>query len=225
MIERPTLIRVALSCASAALLLVSTGLIAPARSAPVAYSPPIEARVVGPDHAPLANALVVANWNIVGPWNGASRGQLALFQVTTGPDGKFSIPAWGPRSTVHGTVIAADPTLRILKPGYRPRVIYNVEGLEKYDSAPVVIHFRLQGQDIVLTPSGAPGDKAEEAALDELRLSCIALCESYPCKLRDDIMDRARQPASAESGASTGGPPGTTPTAGGAAKGLDADVR
>lgn len=203
MIERPTLIRIALSCTGAALLLVSTGLIAPARSAPVAYSPPIEARVVGPDGAPLANALVVANWNIVGPWNGASRGQLALFQVTTGPDGKFSIPAWGPRSTMHGTVIAADPTLRIIKPGYRPRVIYNVEGLEKYDSAPVVIHFRLQGQDIVLTPSGAPGDKADVAAMDALSLSTIALCESFPCKLRDDLISRARQPGPVVSGAST----------------------
>jgi hypothetical protein len=216
MIERPSLGRVALSCACTALLLVSTGLIPLARSAPVAYSPPIEARVVGPDGMPLADALVVANWNIVGPWNGASRGQLALFEVTTGPDGKFSIPAWGPRSTTHGTVRAVDPTLRILKPGYRPRVIYNVEGWEQFDSAPIVIHFRLQGQDILLTPSGAPGDKDDVAAMDALSTSTITLCESFPCKLRDDLINRARQPGPVGAGASTGAPPLTPPTAGGA---------
>ena len=224
MSERPILGRVALSCAGTALLLVSTGLISPARSAPVAYSPPIEARVVGPGGVPLANALVVANWNIVGPWNGATRGQLALFEVTTVPDGKFSIPAWGPRWTTHGTVTAADPTLRIIKPGYRPRVIYNVDGLEKYDSAQIVIHFRLQGQDILLTPSGGPGDKADVVAMDALSLSTVALCESYPCKLKDDLMDRARQPGPVGAGASPGTLPLAPPMASGAIKPLDSDV-
>lgn len=187
------LIRLVLSCVGTALLWLSIGLLPSARSAPIVSSPAIEARVVGPDGAPLANALVVANWNIVGSWNGASRGQLALFQVYTGPDGKFNIPAWGPRWTMHGTVTAVDPTLRILKPGYRPRVIYNVEGLEKFDSAPIVIHFRLQGQDILLTPSGPPGNKEDVAALDELSRSTIALCDTSPCKLRDDLINRAHQ--------------------------------
>jgi hypothetical protein len=196
MSDRPMLVRVSLSCAGTALILVSTGLIATARSAPVAYSPAIEARVVGPGGVPLADALVVVNWNIVGPWNGASRGQLALFEVYTGPDGKFSIPAWGPRWTMYGTVTAVDPTLRIIKPGYRPRVIHNAEGLEQFKSAPIMIHFRLQGQDIPLAPSGVPSDETDAAALNALWDSTIVLCDSAPrpCKWREDLMNRARQP-------------------------------
>lgn len=192
MIKRVTLMRVVLSCAGATQFFFSPNLISSARSAPVASSPAIEARVIGPDGRPLANVLVVANWNIVGRWNGASRGQLALFEVHTGPDGKFNIPAWGPRWTTQGTVIAADPTLRIVKPGYRPRVILNVEGLESFDPAPLVTHFRLQGQDIVLIPSAPPDNEDDMAAINALWRSTIVLCNSYPCKLHDDLMKLAR---------------------------------
>ena len=218
--------RVALSCAGTAVFLLAAGLTPQAQSAPVAYSPPIDARVVGPDGAPVADALVVVNWNIVGPWNGASRGQLALFELSTGPDGRFSIPAWGPRYTMHGTVTAADPTLRIVKPGYRPRVIHNAEGLEMFDSAPTVIHFRLQGQDILLTPSGAPGDRADRDALDALWSSTIALCDFglQPCKLRDDLMNLARQPGSVVAGPTTGPSPRTTPLADDSVKPFDIDA-
>lgn len=66
---------------------------------------------------------------------------------------------------MHGTVAAIYPTLRIIEPGYRLCVIHNSEGLEQFDSAPAVIHFRLQGQDILQTPSGASGDTTDAAAL------------------------------------------------------------
>lgn len=188
MIKRPTIVRAALSCA-AALLLVLNYLIPT-----VWYSPRIEARVVGPDGAPLANALVVANWNIKGPWNGASLGQLALAEVSTGPDGRFSIPAWGPRLTWRGTVNSVDPTLRIIKPGYQPRVIHNNE--MAYGPAAMVIRFRLQRQDISLTPFGGPGDAGDTAALNALSDSASVLCELAPppCPWREVLMNHARQP-------------------------------
>jgi hypothetical protein len=166
--ERPMAVRVALWCAAAVALPLVLNWLIPT----VWYSPRLEARVVGPDGAPLANTLVVANWNIVGPWNGASLGQLVLAEVSTGPDGRFSIPAWGPRLTLRGSVYGVDPTLRIIKPGYQPRVIYNREGMGRHDSAAMVIRFRLEQQDIALLPAGGAGD---EAALDELRNNIFVL--------------------------------------------------
>lgn len=186
--KRPTVRHAALVGAAAVALLVALNQLIPT----VWYSPRIEARVVGPNGAPLANALVVANWNIVAPWTGASLGQLALAEVSTGPDGTFSIPAWGPRLTLHGSVTEEDPTLRIIKPGYQPRVIHNiVAGLN--NPAGRVIRFRLQGQDIVLQPAGGAGDAT---ALENLLDSAAVLCGSAPppCPWREKLSSRARQP-------------------------------
>lgn len=176
-----------LVCAAAVALLLALNQLIPT----VWYSPRIEARVVGPDRAPLTNALVVANWNIMASWTGASLGQLALAEVSTGPDGRFSIPAWGPRLTLHGSVREEDPTLRIIKPGYQPRVIHNIDtGLN--NPAARVIRFRLQRQDIVLKPAGGAGDRAAmEALLDSANVLCVPA--PTRCPWGEALMNRARQ--------------------------------
>lgn len=183
--RRLTFRRAGLACAGAVGLLLALNQLIPT----VWYSPRIEARVVGPDGAPLANALVVANWNIVAPWTGALLGQLALAEVSTGPDGRFSIPAWGPRLTLHGSVHEEDPTLRIIKPGYQPRVIHNISG-GLNNPASRVIPFQLQGQDIVLKPAGGAGDLA---AMDALLYSANVLCVAAPTQCPWVEVLRARQ--------------------------------
>ena len=114
-------------------------------------SPEIVARVVTPDGAPVAGAIVVANWNIEGPWNGASLGQLAIAEVVTDHNGTFRIPAWGPRSIPKGHIRIDEPTVRIFKPGFMPLIIKNYEGVPM-KAADYSIAFRLQNQTIELTP-------------------------------------------------------------------------
>jgi hypothetical protein len=78
-------------------------------------SPEMVARVATPDGAPVAGAIVVANWNIEGPWNGASLGQLAIAEAVTDQNGTFRIPAWGPRSPAKGHIRIDEPTVRIFR--------------------------------------------------------------------------------------------------------------
>ncbi len=114
-------------------------------------SPEIVARVATPDGTPVAGAIVVANWNIEGPWNGASLGQLAIAEVVTDQNGTFRIPAWGPRSIPKGHIRIDEPTVRIFKPGFMPLIIKNYEG-DPMKAADYSIAFRLQNQTIELTP-------------------------------------------------------------------------
>jgi hypothetical protein len=142
------------------------------------YSPRIEARVTGPDGKPIAGALVVANWNIQGPWDGTSVGQLALAEVTTGSDGRFVIPSWGPRLHWRGAVEDGAPALRIFKPGFLPRVINNHDRVSR-GAADRIIDFSLQGKDIVLfVSSGSTQQYAP--ALNALIDSTAVLCGSGP---------------------------------------------
>jgi len=61
------------------------------------------------------------------------------------------------------------------------------------------------------------------AALDALAISTIDLCNSYPCKMHDDLMNLARQLGPVGTGAAAGAPLETTPTGG--IKPLDTHVR
>ncbi len=114
-------------------------------------SPEMVARVATPDGAPVAGAIVVANWNIEGPWNGASLGQLAIAEAVTDQNGTFRIPAWGPRSPAKGHIRIDEPTVRIFKLGFFPLIIYNYDGMPM-KAANSTIVFRLQNQTIELTP-------------------------------------------------------------------------
>lgn len=114
-------------------------------------SPEIVARVATPDGTPVAGAIVVASWDIEGPWNGASLGQLAIAEVVTDQHGTFRIPAWGPRSIPKGHIRIDEPTVRIFKPGFVPLIIFNNEGVPM-KAADYTIAFRLQNQTIELTP-------------------------------------------------------------------------
>ncbi|NRR28713.1 carboxypeptidase regulatory-like domain-containing protein [Oxalobacteraceae bacterium] len=133
------------------------------------YSPAIEARLVTPQGDPVAGAIIVAGWNIEGPWNGSPRGQLAVAEVLSDKDGKFNIPAWGPRRAKEGHIRIDEPTLRIYRPGYLPLVIKNYEDVPMR-SASHILQFRLQGKNIVLQPFQGP--------LPEYEVALTALLDS-----------------------------------------------
>lgn len=140
------------------------------------YSPQIEARIVTPAGEPVAAAIVVASWNIQGPWNGASQGQLAIAEVTTDEDGRFRIPAWGPRMSSKGSIRIDEPAIRIFKPGFIPLVLKNYEGVPMQSAAPVIVS-RFQNTTITLLPSdGSPADY--EASLRPLLDSLSKIYDS-----------------------------------------------
>lgn len=111
----------------------------------------IRARVVTPAGAPVAGAIIAANWNVEGAWNGASLGQLAISEVVTDKDGWFRIPQWGPKYVWKGAVSESEPVIRIYHPNFVPLIIRNVEGTAMR-SASRIIRFRLQDQELVLQP-------------------------------------------------------------------------
>jgi len=84
----------------------------------------IEAQVVDASTgAPVADAVVLVNWQIKG-MEGYPMGQLAIFERVTDAQGRFQTPDWGPkRPPFFTTVDNSDPTVRIFKKGYEPLVI------------------------------------------------------------------------------------------------------
>ena len=115
------------------------------------FSTEMQARVVTPGGVPVAGAIVVANWNITGPWNGASLGQLEIAETVTDKDGQFRIPAWGPRFLSKGVIMIDQPTVRIFKPGFIPVIVDNYEGVPMKAAEHNMV-FRRQNQSIELTP-------------------------------------------------------------------------
>lgn len=130
------------------------------------FSPQIEARISTPAGEPVAGAIVVASWNIQGPWNGASQGQLAIAEVISDEHGQFRIPAWGPRTSSKGGIRVDEPTIHIFKPGFIPLVLKNYEGVPMQSAAPIIVS-RFQNTTIKLSPFDGPM-AAYEATLEPL---------------------------------------------------------
>lgn len=113
------------------------------------YSPEMRARVVAPDGSPVAGAIVLASWNVEESFSGASLRQASIAEVVTDLDGWFQIRAWGPLLITSGSIRIDEPTVRIYKPGFVPRVLKNYENVPM-SSAGLVIRFRFQDQTITL---------------------------------------------------------------------------
>lgn len=167
MVPRPRWLKWTLLVPCAALTMAGLNQVFPV----VWYSPKIEARVTTVDGKPLTGAIVDVNWNIEGPWNGASLGQLAVAEAVTDADGKFEIPAWGPRFNFHGAIRVDEPTTRIFKAGYTPLTIKNYEDVPMRPADRVIV-FRLQNQSIALAPFTGSVREYESSLLalqDDLR--------------------------------------------------------
>ena len=82
---------------------------------------PTEARVVDAQTgAPIEGALVIANWQLVGGFEGSyPKGQLELQETVTDAAGSFRLQGWGPRIRFSGQASWRWPQILIFKPGYR----------------------------------------------------------------------------------------------------------
>jgi hypothetical protein len=99
-------------------------------------SPAIRAKVVDSDGNPLQGVTVVATWDSVahsyltiysesGPPIVCSK-LVNLTTVTSGADGKFELPAWGPKSGCL-MMYGSQPELFLYKPGYKPLRLLNTD--------------------------------------------------------------------------------------------------
>ncbi|WP_129774621.1 carboxypeptidase-like regulatory domain-containing protein [Peristeroidobacter soli] len=109
-------------------------------------SGPIEGQVIDEGTgAPLADAIVLVNWQIKG-MEGYPQGQLAIFERVTDARGRFQIPAWGPKRPPPGTTVAlSEPTVRVFKSGYDPLVVVREANTEDDSHARTLLMRRVEG--------------------------------------------------------------------------------
>lgn len=88
----------------------------------------ITATVVDADtKAPIEGVNVVADWAVRGGINyGRTVGYINVMETTTGKDGKFYFPRWGPRPNFHfGAIRLEAPGLTLFKGGYKYLALEN----------------------------------------------------------------------------------------------------
>lgn len=116
----------------------------------------IAARVVDASTgAPVADAIVVVNWELRGGYEGYPSGQLAIFERLTDAQGAFDTPAWGPKKTSSSLILDGDqPLVHVFKPGYEPLTVHNFVNAPGQDFARAQrrISPQVNGQTLRLRP-------------------------------------------------------------------------
>lgn len=110
-------------CASLAFLLAQC-----VWAPPLYWGEPIRCRVVDRStRAPIAGAVVVADWKLFGggPGHGGHRGSLLVQATVSGADGQIALPAWGPLWRPSYRVLDRAPWLTVFKSGYEHRALWN----------------------------------------------------------------------------------------------------
>ena len=111
------------------LLLLAATLPLAARANTLTYSAePIAAQVIDADtKKPLEGVVVTANWQLEQGTAGGNiqAGQLMVMEAVTDNEGKFSFPAWGPKTTRESFLVNDDPQLLLFKSGYEYRRLNN----------------------------------------------------------------------------------------------------
>ncbi len=142
------------------------------------YSPGITGRIVDPDGRPVAQAIVLVNWNLEGSWNGASQGQLALIEARTDANGYFRISSWGPRFARKGHLREDQPLVRVFKPGYVPLLASNTDRVPM-GTVRFVASSRFDGKTLVLHRFNGPANDYE-AVLEPLFIEVDRILYSSP---------------------------------------------
>jgi hypothetical protein len=77
---------------------------------------------------PIEGAVVVAQWVLFhgGPGHGGHKGRLHIYETVTDNDGRYFIPAWGPKAHPPMTeLVNRDPEILIFKSTYEPKTLLN----------------------------------------------------------------------------------------------------
>lgn len=124
--------------AAAALVLFSILLVAPLSGCAYSYSAgSIEGRVVDAEtEQPLEGVIVVANWALEFGWEGGSLATLYLTEAQTDANGRYFIPAWGPKKVPGKLPSEArlkndDPALYFYLNGYEYHVVTNSRSIKE----------------------------------------------------------------------------------------------
>ncbi len=114
------------------ILLSLTGLILlalPACAVSLTYSAEaMEAKVIDADtKQPIEGVVITANWQLEQGTVGGNIqvGQLMVLEAVTDKEGRFSFPAWSPKTVWQSFLVNDDPQLLLFKPGYEYRRLNN----------------------------------------------------------------------------------------------------
>jgi len=150
-------------------ILLSTG-----SEAFIRYSAaPIAAQVVDSETGePIPGVVVLAHWELRGGGHGQSKGELMILETKTDADGRFSFPAWGPKTVwdPDARLWDADPAMTLLKQGYAPRTVLNSQAVGPIDTTRSLRTSRWDGKRIEI--KNLHGDEkaaAQAFDLDEIR--------------------------------------------------------
>lgn len=119
------------------LLAVVLPLFLAACATPLVYSArEIRGQIVDAEtRQPIEGAVVVAQWVLfeMGPGSGGHKGRLHIHETVTDKEGRYVIPAWGPRPHSPFTELhERSPEILIFKSGYKPKNLRNAA--VKHDS-------------------------------------------------------------------------------------------
>lgn len=84
--------------------------------------------VDGESGQPIEGAVVVAQWVLfhIGIGHGGHKSRIHIYETVTDKDGRYVIPAWGPKPRPPMTELQErDPDILIFKSGYEPEVLTN----------------------------------------------------------------------------------------------------
>jgi hypothetical protein len=129
---------------------------------------------------PLEGVIVVVNWGLLDA-SGLPVRQLAVAEVLTDPNGRFTIPAWGPKPAPTATALDhAAPQLLLFKEGYQYLRLTNQENTDTPHltsdwSAKTLIMRRLPADEVA---SLGPGRTVSKHSLSASGLSA-ALVWAY----------------------------------------------
>ncbi len=160
---------------------------------PLTYSArPITGYVVDADtKAPIAGAVIVADWVLMVAGGGDRVRSLQTIETVTDWDGHYSIPGWGPKLRPTGVELTdSDPKLIVFKSTYVPEFLYN-----KHERATSVRGSDWDGKTIALKAFRGTQEKRIEQ-LGYLIGDGISLCRDDPGlrlrRLHDEIASEAR---------------------------------
>ncbi|HYR27602.1 MAG TPA: hypothetical protein VEU30_04010 [Thermoanaerobaculia bacterium] len=86
---------------------------------------------------PIANAAIVVVWRKISIYVERWEGIQFFSDISTGPDGRFTIERWGPRpGSAEAFLDRRDPEIWVLKAGYMAAYFDNEGASEPYDALP-----------------------------------------------------------------------------------------
>ena len=128
----------------------------PACAGSLTYSAePIHAQVIDADtQQPIKGVVVTANWQLEQGTAGGNiqAGQLMVMEAVTDNEGKFSFPAWGPKTARESFLVNDDPQLLLFKSGYEYRRLNNPYSSDRELRLRPVRKSEWNGRTIVLKP-------------------------------------------------------------------------